>query len=105
MFENAFMGCFIPHYLREANIREFLTLNQESISVHEYSMKFAQLSCYAPEMVVEMRSNISLFIVGLFCQPTKKGKATRLIGEMDIERLMIHVQQVEEDKLKDKVGL
>ena len=99
------MECFIPRELRETNIIEFLTLNPESMSVDQYSLKFAQLSRYAPEMVVEMRSNISLFIVGLFCQPTKKGKATRLIGEMDIERLMIHVQQVEEDKLKDKVGL
>ncbi|XP_049405028.1 uncharacterized protein LOC125868414 [Solanum stenotomum] len=33
---------------------------------------------------------------------SKEGKATMLIGDMDLIRLMIHVQQVEEDKLKDR---
>ena len=28
-----------------------------------------------------------------------------LIGDMDLARLMIHVQQVEEDKMKDREGL
>ena len=49
-----------------------------------------------------MRSKISLFVVGLSCQQSKEGKATMLIGYMDIERLTIHVQQVKEDNLKDR---
>ncbi|XP_049414638.1 uncharacterized protein LOC125877366 [Solanum stenotomum] len=32
----------------------------------------------------------------------KEGKATILIGDIDLARFMIHVQQVEEDKLKDR---
>ncbi|KAG5595356.1 hypothetical protein H5410_036588 [Solanum commersonii] len=32
----------------------------------------------------------------------KEGKETMLIGDMDIARLIIHVQQVEEDKLRDR---
>uniref|UniRef100_M1DB40 Gag-pol polyprotein n=1 Tax=Solanum tuberosum TaxID=4113 RepID=M1DB40_SOLTU len=33
---------------------------------------------------------------------SKEGKVAMLIGDMDIEMLMIHVQQVEEDKLRDR---
>ncbi|KAH0714755.1 hypothetical protein KY284_007660 [Solanum tuberosum] len=102
LFEEAFLGCFFPCALREAKVREFLTLKQESLSVHEYSLKFTQLSCYAPEMVADMRGRMSLFVAGLSHLSSKQGKATMLIGDMDIARLMIHVQQVEEEKLKDR---
>ena len=51
MFENALMGNFIPHELREAKIKEFITLNLESMSVHKYSLKFAQVFYYALVMV------------------------------------------------------
>ena len=52
MFDNAFMGCFILRELREAKTREFLTLNIEPMSVHDYIRKFSQLSRYTPEIVV-----------------------------------------------------
>ncbi|XP_049359236.1 uncharacterized protein LOC125823921 [Solanum verrucosum] len=54
------------------------------------------------EMVANMRSRMSLFIVGLSRLLSKEGKATMLIGDMDISRMMIQVQQVEEDKLRDR---
>uniref|UniRef100_M1DQI9 Gag-pol protein n=1 Tax=Solanum tuberosum TaxID=4113 RepID=M1DQI9_SOLTU len=53
-------------------------------------------------MVADMRSNMSLFVSGLSHFFIKEGKATMLIGDMDIDRLMIHVEQVDEDKLKDR---
>ena len=74
MFENALMECFIPRELRETNIIEFLTLNPESMSVDVYILKFAQLSCYASEMVIEMKNVISLFLVGLSHHPSKEVK-------------------------------
>ncbi|WMV51194.1 hypothetical protein MTR67_044579 [Solanum verrucosum] len=49
-----------------------------------------------------MRSKMILFVVGLTRLPSKESKAAMLIGYMGIARLMIHVQQVEEDKLKDR---
>ncbi|KAH0777818.1 hypothetical protein KY290_009229 [Solanum tuberosum] len=61
-----------------------------------------QLTRYALEMVADMRSRMSLFVAGLSHLSSKKGKATMLIGDMDITRLMIHVQQLEKDKLRDK---
>jgi len=102
VFESALMGRFFPRELREAKIKEFLTLNPESMSVHEYSQKFTQLSRYAPEMVADMRSRMSLYVAGLSRQSSKEGKAAMLIGDIDLARFMIHLQQVEEDKLKDR---
>uniref|UniRef100_M1DYW8 Retrotransposon gag protein n=1 Tax=Solanum tuberosum TaxID=4113 RepID=M1DYW8_SOLTU len=74
----------------------------ESMSVHEYSLNFTQLYQYALEMVADMRSRMSMFIVGLSRLSSKEGKEAMLIGGMDIARLMIHVQHVEEDKLRDR---
>ncbi|KAK4727344.1 hypothetical protein R3W88_032261 [Solanum pinnatisectum] len=43
-FEEAFLGRLFPRELKEAKVREFLTLKQDSLNVHEYSLKFTQLS-------------------------------------------------------------
>ncbi|WMV46651.1 hypothetical protein MTR67_040036 [Solanum verrucosum] len=51
---------------------------------------------------VDMMSMMSLFVAGLSRLLSKEGKASMLIGDMDIERLMIYVQQVKEDKLRDR---
>ncbi|KAK4729912.1 hypothetical protein R3W88_022900 [Solanum pinnatisectum] len=72
-FEEAFLGRFFPRELREAKVREFLTLKQDSLSVHEYSLKFTQLFHYAPEMVADMRSRMSLFVVRLSFLSSKEG--------------------------------
>ena len=34
--EKAFLGCFFPQELIETNIREFLTIKQNSLSVYEW---------------------------------------------------------------------
>ncbi|KAG5594691.1 hypothetical protein H5410_035923, partial [Solanum commersonii] len=83
VFEGAFLGRFFPHELREA---------KEYMRVQEYNLKFTQQSHYAPEMVADMRSRMILFVSGLSRLSSKKGKATILIGDMDIDRLTIHVQ-------------
>lgn len=60
------------------------------------------MSLYAPNIVVEMRSKISLFIVRLSHITKKERKKAILIRDIDIARLMTYVQQVQEEKLKDK---
>jgi len=55
-------------------------------------------------MVVDMRIRMSLFVAGLSCLSSKEGKASMLIGYMGIARLMIHMQQVEKNQLKDREG-
>uniref|UniRef100_M1D9Y9 Retrotransposon gag protein n=1 Tax=Solanum tuberosum TaxID=4113 RepID=M1D9Y9_SOLTU len=77
-------------------------LKKDSLSVHEYGLKFTQLSRYSPAMVANMRSRMSLFVVGLYHLSSKEGSAAMLIGDMDISRLMIYVQQVQEEKPRDK---
>ena len=52
-------------------------------------------------MVANMRGRVSLFVFGLTHWSSKESKAAMLIGYMSIARLMIHVQQVEKDKMKD----
>ncbi|WMV29272.1 hypothetical protein MTR67_022657 [Solanum verrucosum] len=53
-------------------------------------------------MVDDMMSRMILFIIGLTRLSSKESKAAMLIGYMGIARLMIHVQQVDEDQLRDK---
>ena len=48
--------------------------------MHEYGLKFTQLSRYAQEMVKDMRSRMSLFVVGLGHSSSKEGRAAMLIG-------------------------
>ncbi|XP_015075613.1 uncharacterized protein LOC107019748 [Solanum pennellii] len=55
-------------------------------------------------MVADTSTRINLFVVGLSRQSSKEGKLPILIRDMDIARLMIHTQQVEEDKQKDREG-
>lgn len=59
-----------------------------------------QLSHYAPVMVKKMWRRISLFVAGLGRSSRKEIKGAMLIGEMDICRLMVYVQHVEEGKLR-----
>ena len=96
------MGRFFPLELKEAKVSEFLTLKQESLNVHEYGIKFTQLSRYAPKIVKDMRRRMNLFVAGLGRSSSKEGRATLLIGDMDISKLMIYVQQVLEKNFRDR---
>ena len=47
-------------------------------------------------------SRMSLFIVGLGRGSSKEGRTSIFIGDMDISRIMVYVQQVEKKKARDK---
>lgn len=48
-------------------------------------------------MVKEMRNIMSLFVAGLGRALGKKGRAAMLIRDIKISRLMVYVQQIEEE--------
>ncbi|KAG5632224.1 hypothetical protein H5410_003941 [Solanum commersonii] len=56
-------------------------------------------------MVADIRNIMSLFVAGLSRLSRMEGKKAMLIGDMGIARLIIHVQQVEKDKLRDREEL
>ena len=50
------------------------------MSVHEYSLKFTQISCYAPDMVAEKSSMMSMLVAGLSCLSSKEGNVGNMEG-------------------------
>lgn len=59
------MGNFIPRDFKEDKVRGFSTLKEEFLTFHEYRLMFTHLSQYAPEIVVDIKSRMNLFVIGL----------------------------------------
>ena len=55
----------MPEGLIKLKKKEFLSLEQGSMSVCEYRDKFIQLSCYAPNVVKDDEKKQGLFLDGL----------------------------------------
>ena len=45
---------------------------------------------------------MNLFVTGLLCASRKEYGVAMFIGDMDISRMMVYVQQVKQYKMKDK---
>lgn len=60
------------------------------MTVKEYGLKFIQLSRYAPQMVPDMRAKMKKFISGLNKHVKKECKASLLISDMNISRLIVY---------------
>ncbi|TMX05064.1 hypothetical protein EJD97_002624 [Solanum chilense] len=52
-FEEAFLGHFFCLELKEKKVREFPTLKRDSLSVHEYGLKFTKMSRHDPDMQLQ----------------------------------------------------
>lgn len=64
------------------------------MSVKEYALKFYQLSRYDLEIVSSRKARIRKFAFGLSQDLILESKATLLIKDMDISRLVMYMQQV-----------
>lgn len=99
-FFDAFLDRFFPQELREAKAEEFIKLKQVRMSIQEYALKFHQLSRYSLEMVASMRVRMRKFVSRLSRELVLQSKAALLIENIDISRLIVCMQQVENDKKK-----
>ncbi|PHU22077.1 hypothetical protein BC332_07184 [Capsicum chinense] len=82
--------------------KDFINLKQRNISVNEYSLKFTQLEKYASAMVTDYRAQMRKFMSGAYEDVVKDFRTSILVKEMDISRLMVHAQLIEEEKIKVK---
>ena len=72
------------------------------MSVKEYSLKFTQLSRYDPHVVTDSRSKMSKFVSGVSDIVVKECRNVILIREMDLSRMMVNTQLIEEQKTKER---
>ncbi|XP_049348960.1 uncharacterized protein LOC125813510 [Solanum verrucosum] len=102
IFKKAFQDKFFPHEKREAKVEEFINLRQGDMSFQEYSLKFTKLFEYAPSLVANQRDKMSHFVIGVYDAIEEECCVTMLHDNMDISRLMVHAQQVEESRIRKK---
>ena len=101
-FKTAFLDHFFPLELREAKMREFLNLRQGGMSMREYSLKFTKLSKYASTIIANPRAKMSQFMSGLNDTLKNACRSAMLNSEMDIARLMTHMEEVEGQDMKEQ---
>ncbi|XP_042956228.1 uncharacterized protein LOC122292086 [Carya illinoinensis] len=107
-FKQVFRDQFFPEVFREAKAREFADLRQGDMSIHQYALKFIELSRFAPYLIPDESRKAQKFERGLHPQILDRLIALKL-GNFDalVDRAMIleeYLQSREEqfDKKKRK---
>ena len=70
--------------------------------VREYSLKFVKLSKHACSLVSNSRDEMSRFVSGVSEDLEEECRECMLHDNMDIGRLMVHRQQVEESRRRKR---
>ena len=67
--------------------------------VEEYSLKFTMVSRYAPSMVSNPRDEMIRFMTGVADLVKEEWRTTMLPVDMNLSRLMVYSQSIEESKI------
>ncbi|XP_049397357.1 uncharacterized protein LOC125861527 [Solanum stenotomum] len=77
-------------------------MREAKVSVREYAWRFTQLSKYSSSIVADLRANMSKFVSSVSDVVVKECRTAMLVHDMYISHLMVHTQQIEEEKLKGR---
>ena len=102
IFKKTFLKRFFPREKREDKVEEFINLRQGGMSVKEYYLKFIKLYKYASSLVSNARNEMSHIVTGVTEELDEECRSTMLHNNMDLSRLMIHAQQIEEIRLRKR---
>lgn len=73
------------------------------MSVKEYSLKFVNLLKYASSPGENSRDKMSMFVIGVSEDLVEDGRESMLHDNMDLGRLMVYAQHVEESRQKRRI--
>ena len=71
---------------------KFMNIRQEGIGVQEYSLKFTQLSRYAPTMVEKRWARMNKFLFRVSSLVEKESRTLIILNYVHISRLMVYAQ-------------
>lgn len=103
VIKTAFLERFFPKDHGEAKVEEFINFVQGGMSAKEYSLKLVKLSKYDFNLVENSRDEMNLFGTGVSEYLVEDCREDMLHHKMDLDRLMVHHQQVEESRRKKRV--
>ena len=101
----AFLNRLFPLELRNRKMQEFINLCQGGMSVKDYRLMFTQLYKNALTMVADSRAKMNKFVMEISNFVVNKCRLAMLVRRMDIARLMVHLEQIYEQKLKQGAGV
>ena len=98
--QGGFIGKVLPRERREVKVEEFINIKLGNMSVDENSLKFTIFSKYGPSLVSNLRDEMNRFVMGVSDLVKEECRTTMLHYDMDLARLTMYTQSIEESKLK-----